>query len=398
MLRKRAVLVLSTVALVVVAIFLAQLAPFSSPRAVAKTQTTPTPTSMLVATIPAATPIAVNDAAKSVQAQVEAVYQAAGEAVVNITAQSTAYDFFMNPVPQAGTGSGFVYDDQGHIVTNFHVIENANKVVVTLADGRTLDATIVGQDPSNDLAVLQIKDENRSLRPIALADSSTLSVGQFVVAIGNPFGLERTLTFGVISSLGRIIQSPDGRFIGQAIQTDAAINPGNSGGPLLDLQGRVIGINSQIISPSRSNAGIGFAIPVNTVKLVVPELITHGYYRHPWIGAQFLELTPQRTQVLAEAGVKGPDKGLLLLEITPGSAADKAGLRGGQRIVRLGDVQLPLGGDVLVAIDGQEIASLQDLTVYLEMHTQVGDAVQVTVLRDGKRLTASLTLQERPAQ
>lgn len=398
MLRKRVVLVLSTVALLIVAFFLAQLVPISSPRAVAQTQTTPTPTPMLVATIPAATPIAVNDAAKSVQAQVEAVYQAAGEDVVNITAQSTAYDFFMNPVPQAGTGSGFVYDDQGHIVTNFHVIENANKVVVTLADGRTLDATIVGQDPSNDLAVLQVKDENHSLRPIALADSSTLSVGQFVVAIGNPFGLERTLTFGVISSLGRIIQSPDGRFIGQAIQTDAAINPGNSGGPLLDLQGRVIGINSQIISPSRSNAGIGFAIPVNTVKLVVPELITHGYYRHPWIGAQFLELTPQRTQVLAEAGVKGPDKGLLLLEITPGSAADKAGLRGGQRIVRLGDVQLPLGGDVLVAIDGQEIASLQDLTVYLEMHTQVGDVVQVTVLRDGKRLTASLTLQERPAQ
>jgi len=394
MLKKRITLLLLTIALILTTFFVAQLAPFASQRAVAETKTTPTAPAAF-ATPQTATPIVVNSAAKSLQDQVEAVYQATSGAVVNITAQSTVYDFFMNAAPQEGTGSGFVYDDKGHIITNFHVIENADKIIVTLADGSALDATVVGQDPSNDLAVLQVKTDGHALRPIPLADSNVLRVGQFVVAIGNPFGLERTLTLGVISSLGRIIQSPDGRFIGQAIQTDAAINPGNSGGPLLDLQGRVIGINSQIISPSRANAGIGFAIPVNTVKRVAPELIAHGRYRHPSLGVQFLELTPQRAQILSEAGVKAPDRGLLILQAPAGSAAAKAGLRGGDHMVQLGQVRLPLGGDVLVAINDHKIGSLQDLTVYLEMYTQVGDTVQATVLRDGQKVTMPLTLQER---
>lgn len=394
--KKRLGVLLVTMALVFAAFFLTQFTPLAALRAVAETQTTPAPRATPAATIPATvTPIAVNDAARSLQAQVEAVYQAAGGAIVNITAQSTAYDFFMNAVPQEGTGSGFVYDEQGHILTNYHVIENADKILVTLADGSTLDATVVGQDPSNDLAVLQVNTDGHKLQAIPLADSGALQVGQFVVAIGNPFGLERTLTFGVISSLGRIIQSPDGRFIGQAIQTDAAINPGNSGGPLLDLQGRVIGVNSQIISPSRANAGIGFAIPVNTVKRVAPELIAHGRYRHPSLGVQFLELTPQRAQILNEAGVKAPDRGLLILQAPAGSAAAKAGLRGGDHMVRLGQVRLPLGGDVLVAVNDHQIGSLQDLTVYLEMHTQVGDTIQATVLRDGQKVTMPLILQER---
>lgn len=394
--KKRIILLLLTVTLIMATFIVAQLAPFASPRAVAETRTTPTLPATPVTTIPpTATPIAVNDAALSLQTQVEALYQAASDAVVNVTAQSTVYDFFMNAVPQEGTGSGFVYDDQGHILTNYHVIDNADKIIVTLADGSTLEATVVGQDPSNDLAVLQVQADGHALQPIPLADSSALQVGQFVVAIGNPFGLERTLTLGVISSLGRIIQSPDGRFIGQAIQTDAAINPGNSGGPLLDLQGRVIGINSQIISPSRANAGIGFAIPVNTIKRVAPELIAHGHYRHPSLGVQFLELTPQRAQILSETGVKEPDRGLLILEVTSGSAADKAGLQGGQHVVRLGRVRLPLGGDILVAINGKEISSLRDMTVYLETHTRVGDTVQVTVLRDGQKVTVPVTLEER---
>lgn len=336
------------------------------------------------------------DAAKYLEAQVEAVYQAEGDAVVNITARSTAYDFFMNPIPQEGTGSGFVYDDKDHIVTNFHVVENADQIYVTLANGDTLEATVVGKDPSNDLAVIQVNGQGHNLQPTPLGNSDALLVGQFVVAIGNPFGLERTLTFGVISSLGRIIQSPDGRFIGEAIQTDAAINPGNSGGPLLDLEGRVIGVNAQIISPSRANAGIGFAIPVNTVKRVVPQLIARGHYRHPWIGGQLFELTPQRAQVLGHAGVDVPEDGLLLLDVVPDSPSDKAGLRGGTRTIRLGHIQLPVGGDVITAINGKPITTMRDLTVYLDMETQVGDTIQVTVLRDGKELTLPLTLEERP--
>jgi len=186
-----------------------------------------------------------------------------------------AYDFFFNPVPQEGTGSGFIYDDEGHIVTNYHVVENAEELSVTLADGKTYPAESVGVDPSTDLAVLRI-DVDELPRPAPLGESDNLRVGQFVVAIGNPFGLERTLTVGVISSLGRVIESPDGRFIGEVIQTDAAINRGNSGGPLLDLEGRVIGVNSQIVSPSGANAGIGFSVPVNAVRRVVPELIAQG--------------------------------------------------------------------------------------------------------------------------
>ena len=186
-----------------------------------------------------------------------------------------AYDFFFNPVPQEGTGSGFIYDDEGHIVTNYHVVENVEELSVTLADGKTYPAESVGVDPSTDLAVLRI-DVDELPRPAPLGESDNLRVGQFVVAIGNPFGLERTLTVGVISSLGRVIESPDGRFIGEVIQTDAAINRGNSGGPLLDLEGRVIGVNSQIVSPSGANAGIGFSVPVNAVRRVVPELIAQG--------------------------------------------------------------------------------------------------------------------------
>ncbi len=393
--KKRSVVtILSVAVLAVFSALLFKFTPASSLGVIAKGIAQPTP----VSTPAAPHPRSVTDAAKGLQAQVESVYQKAGDSVVNITTQTTAYDFFMNAVPQKGTGSGFVYDDKGHIVTNFHVVENADKIVVTLADGRAMDAKVVGKDPSNDLAVLQIRPQGETLRPIPLGDSDVLHVGQFVVAIGNPFGLNRTLTFGVISSLGRVIKSPDGRFIGQAIQTDAAINPGNSGGPLLDLQGRVVGINSQIISPSRANAGIGFAIPINTVKRVVPELIETGHYRHPWIGAELMELTAQRAKVLSEAGVKVPQHGLLILKVLPGSPAAKAGLRGGQRIKRIGDILLPVDGDVLVAINGHKINSFQDLVVYLETRTRVGETVHVRVLRSGKVVTLPVTLQDRPMQ
>jgi len=334
--------------------------------------------------------------ANALEAQVEAVYGLAGPAVVNVTNRSYAYDFFMNPVPQEGTGSGFVYDTEGHIVTNFHVVENAEELSVTLADGSAYPAQVVGVDPSNDLAVLRIEAENLP-QPVALGTSDNLRVGQFVVAIGNPFGQEGTLTVGVISALGRIIESPDGRFIGEAIQTDAAINPGNSGGPLLNLQGQVIGVNSQIISPSQASAGIGFAIPANTVRRVVPQLIARGRYPHPWLGAQLLGLTPERAQVFRQAGMAVPvEEGLLVVEAVPGGPAERAGIRGGDQVVQLGNVRIPLGGDVITAINGETIADYQALTVYLETQTQVGDTIEVTIMRGSQEQKVQLTLDERP--
>jgi S1-C subfamily serine protease len=304
----------------------------------------------------------------------------------------------MRPVPQEGTGSGFIYDTEGHIVTNYHVVAGAESVSVALAAGEVYTATVVGADSSNDLAVLRIEAENLP-DPIPLGDSDQLRVGQFVVAIGNPFGLDRTLTVGVISALSRVIESPDSRFIGEAIQTDAAINPGNSGGPLLDLEGRVIGVNAQIISPSQASAGIGFAIPVNTVRRVAPQLIAHGHYPHPWLGVSLLPFEAEGAQILREAGMDVPvNQGLLVAEVVPGSPAAKAGIRAGDRIVTIGNARIPLGGDIITAINGEPIADLQELTVYLESEMRVGDRIEVTLIRDGKEMTVTVTLAERPAQ
>ena len=361
------------------------------PSATATPVAPPTPT-------PASPPVPPmsEDPANALEAQVEAVYDLVGPAVVNITTISYAYDFFLRPVPQEGTGSGFLYDTEGHIVTNYHVVENAEELSVTLADGRVFPATTVGVDPSNDLAVIRIEADTLP-QPVALGDSDGLRVGQFVVAIGNPFGLERTLTVGVISSLERVIKSPDGRFIGEAIQTDAAINPGNSGGPLLDLQGRVIGITSQIVSPSRANAGIGFAVPVNTVQRVVPQLIVQGRYPHPWlVGATLVPFSAQGAQVLREAGMDVPmDQGLLVTEVTPGSPVAAAGIRGGDRIVPVGRYRLLVGGDIITAINGEPIADIKGFTVYLETETRVGDTVTVTIVRDGEQQNVQVTLAER---
>jgi len=337
-------------------------------------------------------------AANALEAQVIAVYEAIGPSVVNITNRSIAYNMWMEPVPQEGSGSGFVIGHQGHIVTNYHVIEGADELLVNLADGKEYEASLVGSDPANDLAVIQIQAGEDLPEPIILGDSDALRVGQFVIAIGNPFGLEQTLTIGVISALGRIIQSPeDNRFIGEAIQTDAAINPGNSGGPLIDLQGRVIGVNSQIISPSRASAGIGFAVSANTVKRVVPELLERGYYPHPWLGATMLPLSPGTAQAFREAGMQIPgDTGLLVLDLASGSPAEKAGIRGGSRIVRFGQINVPLDGDIIVAIDGVPIDDFEALTVYLETKTLVGQTVDVTIIRDGAEQTLPLVLDARP--
>jgi S1-C subfamily serine protease len=254
----------------------------------------------------------------------------------------------------------------------------------------------VGSDPSTDLAVLQIDAKNPPA-PLPLGDSDRLRVGQFVVALGNPFGLERTLTVGVVSSLGRIIQSPDGRFIGEAIQTDAAINPGNSGGPLLDLEGQVIGVNAQIISPSQASAGIGFAIPCNAVSRVVPQLISQGRYPHPWLGLNLLGLTAEWIQAFGQSGVTlGAESGLLVVEVVPGGPAASAGIRAGDRQVNIGNARIPVGGDIITAIDGQAVATVQDLTIYLDEERLVGDRVELTIVRGSEEMKVEVALGERP--
>ncbi len=364
--------------------------------------------------LPTATP-APFTASNDLENQVVHLYESTRGSVVNITNRGYTTDQFMQPVPQQGTGSGFIYDDQGHIVTNFHVVENAEELIVTMADGSNHPAELVGQDPTNDLAVIRINPDDGgntagtsnaaaanavALPPaLSMAEPNTQRVGQFVIAIGNPFGLQGTLTVGVISSLGRVIESPDGRFIGEAIQTDAAINPGNSGGPLLDLHGQVIGVNSQIVSPSGSSAGIGFAVPVATVRRVVPQLIAQGRYVHPYLGVQTLDIGPNQAEFLRRSGMQVPvDQGLLVVAVVPGGPAEQAGIRGGNQAVQVGNLELPIGGDIITAIGDKPVASLQDLTVYLEDQTEVGDTVTVTIVRDGQTQQVDVTLVERPQQ
>ncbi len=351
----------------------------------------PTPTVRMVPTVgPTAIPLSVTD----LETRIATVYREAGASVVNITSRSVGYDFFFNPIPRQGSGSGFFYDTQGHIVTNYHVIADADELQVTLADGQTVPAQIVGSDPSNDLAVIKVDLPAEMIRPLPIGDSTQVYVGQFVLAIGNPFGLERTLTFGIVSALGRVIESPNQRFIGEVIQSDVAINPGNSGGPLLNLAGQVIGVNSAILSPSGANAGIGFAISARTVQRVVPVLIRDGRYPHPSLGVRVIELTPQRAALFRRAGVQLPDQGLLIADLVMNGPAAQAGLRGPDRLVRVGNVNLPLGGDVIIAINDQPITTSQDLIVYLETQTQVGETVQVKVLRDGREQVLPVTLAE----
>jgi len=337
-------------------------------------------------------------AANQLEEQVIAVYDTASPSVVNITSRVTVYYQFMGTVPEEGTGSGFVYDTQGHIITNYHVIEGAEELLVTLANGQVYDAAVVGSDPANDLAVIRIDAGADLPAPLSLGNSDQLRVGQFVVAIGNPYGLEQTLTTGVVSALGRVIEgASDNSFIGEAIQTDAAINPGNSGGPLLDLQGKVIGVNSQIISPSGASSGIGFAVSANTVQRVVPELIARGYYAHPWLGANMVALSSSVTRMLRDGGMDlSTESGLLVLDTEAGGPADEAGLQGGTQWVRLGRYRLPVEGDIITAADGQPIADLQTLTVYLETETAIGDTVVLTVLRDGAQIAIPVILGEEP--
>ncbi len=336
------------------------------------------------------------DNVDDLQARVMRLYQQSSPGVVNITSRSFSYDFFLNPMPQEGSGSGFVFDRNGHIVTNFHVVEKADELQVSFIEGITHPAKVIGIDPSNDLAVLKVSKLPKKVKTLTLGSAEQLQVGSFVVAIGNPFGLGGTMTMGIVSALGRVIRSPDNRYIGEIIQTDAPINPGNSGGPLLDLNGNVVGINSAILSPSRASAGIGFAIPVSTVRRVVPELIRQGRYPHPWLGVQLYQLLPDSHAVFRRAGFHTPKEGgLLVLETVRGGPAAKAGIRGASHIVRMGNLRLPIGGDIIVAINDHKIKDTQSLTIFLETQTRVGGHAKVTVFRDGKLQDIQVNLGER---
>jgi S1-C subfamily serine protease len=314
------------------------------------------------------------------------VYRKNIGSVVNITSRVMTYDFFYGLVPQEGQGSGFVIDKQGHILTNYHVIADARQVEVTLHNRKKYKATIVGTDKSHDLAIVQIKAPD--LQPITLGDSTNLQVGQKVYAIGNPFGLAGTLTRGIVSSI-RQVQEPDGLVIDEAIQTDAAINPGNSGGPLLNWHGEVIGINTMIASSVGQSAGIGFAIPINTAKAVVNDLVTLGRVRRPALGVRTI---PIDSEIAEELGLAA-DYGLLIVQAVPGGAADRAGLRGGSERAYLGNIPITIGGDLIVSINGEKVESQQVLAQIMNKH-RAGDTVKVTIFRGKKQMEVNVVLGE----
>ena len=314
------------------------------------------------------------------------VYRKNIASVVNITSRVMTFDFFYGLVPQEGQGSGFVIDKEGHILTNYHVIADARQVEVTLHDRKKYKATIVGTDKSHDLAIVQIKAPG--LQPMTLGDSTNLQVGQKVYAIGNPFGLAGTLTRGIVSSI-RQVQEPDGLVIDEAIQTDAAINPGNSGGPLLNWHGEVIGINTMIASSVGQSAGIGFAIPINTAKAVVNDLVTLGRVRRPALGVRTIPIDPEIAEELGLAA----DYGLLIVQAVPGGSADRAGLRGGSERAYLGNTPIMVGGDLIVAIGGEKIESQQALAQVMNRH-RAEDTIKVTIFRGKKKLEVPVELGE----
>ncbi|HEY0544366.1 MAG TPA: trypsin-like peptidase domain-containing protein [Pyrinomonadaceae bacterium] len=311
------------------------------------------------------------------------VYRAISPGVAFITSTSYQRDFFGQIQEGEGSGSGSVIDDQGHILTNYHVIEGAQKLSVRFSGDKTYPAKYVGGDPDTDLAVIQVEVPRDQLTIVPLGDSDRLTVGQKVLAIGNPFGLDRTLTTGVISGLQRPIQARNKRTIEGAIQTDASINPGNSGGPLLDSHGRMIGINSQILSPSGASAGVGFAIPVSIAKRVVPELIKNGMVRRPKLGIGGRDVNTLRGMPVED--------GVLIIQVMPGGAASAAGLRETTQ-TEDGDISL---GDIILSIDGEKVRGNDDLYHILDKH-QIGDVVKLEVLRGNSRSTVPVRLLESP--
>ena len=290
-------------------------------------------------------------------------------------------------------GSGFVYDILGHTITNAHVIENATKVTVTFLDGNQYNAEIIGSDKFTDIAVIKVNEKPRLLHPLDIGDSSVLLVGEQVAAIGNPFGLSGSMTSGIVSQLGRLLFSPDNGFsIPDVIQTDAAINPGNSGGPLLNMKGEVIGINTAIRSSTGEFTGVGFAVPSNTIKKIVPSLIEEGKYHHPWMGITGIDIDPDLAKIRELVNAKG----FLVVTVIDGHPADDAGLQGVSKTVEIDGKEYPIDGDIIVSVDGKEVRKINDLLVHLQREKSVGDEMILGVLRDGDLMHLTLTLAERP--
>jgi S1-C subfamily serine protease len=331
-----------------------------------------------------ATPAGIADPATGTDEQNNIdIYRSLSPGVVNVHSTSYARDFFGFVEPQEGSGSGSVIDQDGNILTNYHVIEGATKLAVSFGGQKNYQAQLVGGDPDTDLAVIKLMEKPKEpLTVITLGDSDTLEVGQKVLAIGNPFALDRTLTTGVISGLQRPIQARNGRTIEGAIQTDASINPGNSGGPLLDSHGRMIGINSQILSPSGASAGVGFAVPVNIAKRIVPQLLKSGVVRRPKLGIGTRDVEPLKSQLDLPIA-----DGVIIMQVAPGQAAANAGLRGVTQTEN-GDIAL---GDIILGMDGEKIGKADDLYRLLDKH-QIGDTVQLQILRNGRRTSVPVRL------
>lgn len=352
----------------------------------------------------------------------EAVYALANPSVVNIQvvigSSSTTtssqdnnnqiipgFPEFQIPQQQTPTtaeGSGFIYDTQGHIVTNNHVVEGATKITVTFSDSTQAAATLVGTDPGADLAVIKVDVDASLLKPLTLADFSTVKVGQIVAAIGNPFGLQGSMSTGIVSGLGRMLESSSSSSrtqntlnfsIPDMIQTDTAINPGNSGGPLLNMNGEVIGVNTAIETTSGTNSGVGYAIPSSIVKAVADELIKNGKVEHSWLGIAGTSLTADLAQAM---GLDANQRGVLISEISSGGPADKAGLRGSSKSAMVDGIQYSIGGDVITSIDGNQVKNFDDLLSYIFLNTKAGQKVELGILRDGKAQTVTVTLAARP--
>ena len=320
------------------------------------------------------------------------LFQRVEESIVQIT-DSSETDVF-----ESRLGSGFVYDDNGHIITNYHVVSGGgNRLDVTFPDGTVYRASLIGSDPAADIAILYVEGvPKEKLLSLSLADSSKVRVGERVAAIGNPFGLSGSLSTGIVSGVGRQIpaQEEEGFTIPDIIQTDAPINPGNSGGPLLNMRGEVIGINSAIYSTTGQFAGVGFAIPSNTISQVVPSLITKGWYQHPWLGVAGRDMTPGIAELL---GIDEP-RGFLVMDVVAGSPAEKAGLKRGNEDTVIDGIPMKLGGDVIIAVDNNTVRKIDDILAHMEMEKSVGDDLKLTILREGQTIEVVATLAARPSQ
>lgn len=315
------------------------------------------------------------------------IFEKTEEGVVQVNIQRTSQTGTTN-----GVGSGFVFDKNGHVITNEHVVADAEKVVVTFLDGRSYIAEVIGVDAATDIAVIKVDANPTLLKPLQIGDSSNLKVGMEVAAIGNPFGLSGTMTSGIISALGRLLPQETGFSIPDVIQTDAAINPGNSGGPLLNSRAEIIGINTAIQSATGEFTGVGFAVPSNTIAKIVPKLISDGVYHHPWVGISGRDIDPALAKVLNLVDARG----FLIVNVVEGSPAEKAGLKGSDETREVDGVEYPFGGDVIISVDGKIVRKIDDILIHLQRYKAVGDEMVLEVLRDGRATNFVVELDERP--